>query len=101
MKQTKLSLGPIKLCELSETDAILAAPAVEPVLTAKNAGSRFVHVPASQFDATGIGGWIAKITKVARNADQTTTLRFKDADGAQETHYFKFAHVVATFKLLS
>ena len=39
--------------------------------------------------------------KVARDKSQTTTIQFKDGDKKVTTCYFKFDHVVATFKPLS
>ena len=100
MKQAKLP-ATIKLAEIEKTHGALTAPAVEPALTAANAGSRFVLVPAAQFGSVGIGGWIAQILKVARNKDQTTEIMFKDGDGRKQKQYFMFEHVAASFKPLS
>ena len=82
-------------------DPVLAAEPVEPPLTAANAATRFVFVPASEYGSEGIGGWIAKITGVAKGKKQVTTMAFKDADGRQETQHFEFEHVRVAFKPLS
>ena len=50
----------LALAEIPTDHAAVTAEAVEPELTQKNAGSRFVYVPASYFNSEGIGGWIAK-----------------------------------------
>jgi hypothetical protein len=100
LKQSTLT-PKLTLAEIDEAHAALTSPAVEPALTADTAASRFVLVPASQFDAAGIGGWIARIVKVLRNKEQTTELQFKDGDGRASKEYFKFDHVAANFKPLS
>ena len=98
--QTTL-LAKVKLSEIPETAPELSAIACNPALTMKNGGTRFVLVPASQFQVKGIGGWIAKIVKITRNKDQTTELQFKDRDGKMTREYFKFSHVLAHFKPLT
>ena len=75
--------------------------AVGPPLEASTAASRFIFVPAHEFGTEGIGGWIAKITKVGHQKDPTVDVQFKDADGKLKKQYFKFSHVKATFKPLS
>ena len=100
LKQAKLS-PKVSLCEIATDAPEVSALAVGPSLDAKNAGSRFVFVPAEQFQAEGIGGWVAKILSVMRDNQQTTTLQFKDAAGKCSREYFKFAHVVEHFKPLS
>ena len=82
-------------------DPVLTAEPVAPPLDAANAATRFVFVPASEFGSEGIGGWIAKITSVAKGKKQVTTMAFKDADGRQETQHFEFEHVRVAFKPLS
>ena len=100
LKQTSLS-PKLSLTELPMEHELLSAEPVGPALQADNAATRFVLVPASQFGATGIGGWVAKIKSVARNRQQATTVIFKDADGKTESHHFTFEHVAASFKPLS
>ena len=92
----KLTLG-----ELPSDDPLASAEPVEPPLTAANAATRFVFVPASEFGSEGIAGWSAKITGVSRDKKQTTNIAFMDGDGRKETQYFTFEHVLATFKPLS
>ena len=89
------------MVEVAVDDALVTADAIEPPLTVQNAATRFVFVPAAQFDSEGIGGWVAKIISVARNKQQVTKLNFKDADGKTSAQYFKFDHVAATFRPLS
>ena len=89
------------LGEVATDSSVVSETAVEPPFDVINAGSRFVFVPAAQFGAEGIGGWIAKIVSVLKNHDKTTTLQFKDADGKYSRQYFKFEHVVKHFKPLS
>ena len=79
----------------------VTAVAVEPPLSADNAAGRFVFVPAAQFASEGIGGWIAKISKVGKTKDQVTDIQIKDADDRQSKKYFKFTQFAATFKPLS
>ena len=100
LSQTKLPAG-LKLCELAVDAPQVTAAAVGPPLEAATAATRFVFVPASQFEAVGIGGWIARIHKVAKGQQQATEVRFKDADNKSSTHHFAFAHVKATFKPLN
>jgi hypothetical protein len=99
-KQAKLSAS-IKLAEVALDDAAVSRDAVEPPLEPKNAATRFIFVPASEFGTEGIGGWVAKITKVGTQKDPTTDIQFKDAESKLSKLYFKFSHVAATFKPLS
>ena len=64
------------LAELEMDAPAVFAPAVAPELTPRNAASRFVYVPATQFGAVGIGGWIA------RCAPRTTLARPRRAIAA-------------------
>jgi hypothetical protein len=89
------------LCEVPLESELLKADAVEPPLTVINAASRFVFVPATQFESEGVGGWVAKVKSVSRGRDQATQITFKDADGKISSHYFMFEHVLAAFKPLS
>ena len=59
MKQATLK-SKICLSEIQEDDPFITAAPVEPPLSVENAGTRFVFVPAAQFNASNIGGWIAK-----------------------------------------
>ena len=101
LKQSTLPPSKIAMVEVAVDDALVTADAIEPPLTVQNAATRFVFVPAAQFDSEGIGGWVAKIISVARNKQQVTKLNFKDADGKTSAQYFKFDHVAATFRPLS
>jgi hypothetical protein len=59
LKQTKLN-PKLALAELDmDAPAVFANP-VAPELTVENAATRFILVPAAQFQAVGIGGWIAR-----------------------------------------
>jgi len=100
LKQTKLN-PKLALAELDmDAPAVFANP-VAPELTVENAATRFILVPAAQFQAVGIGGWIARIKQVAKDRVQTTTIQFKDADGKYTTECFQFLHVAKSFKPLS
>jgi hypothetical protein len=90
-----------KLEEIAANHAFVTSPAAEPALTPTNATSRFVFVPASQFGAEGIGGWVARIQKVARDKQGSTTVQFKDADNKKCTKHFTFEHVASSFKPLT
>eukprot|EP00966_Prymnesium_polylepis_P320177 7376562-Prymnesium_polylepis.1 len=48
------------MAEISKDHEAVNTPAHELELTADNAASRFVFVPAETFHAEGIGGWIAR-----------------------------------------
>ena len=100
LRQTTLQ-PKLKLCELKLDAPEVKAEAVAPPLTLENAVQRFIFVPAEQFEATGIGGWVARIQKVTKNRYQTTEIMFKDADGKQSKQYFKLEHLIANFKPLS
>lgn len=45
--------------------------------------------------------YVCRIEQVQRNKDQTTKIKFKNAEGKYSTHYFTFAHVLASFKPLT
>ena len=99
-KQTTLT-PKLALSEIPVDHPAVNQPAVEPPLSPVNAATRFVFVPAEQFGSEGIGGWIAKITKVGKQQDPIVDIQFKDADGKLSKQYFKFSHVKTTFKPLS
>lgn len=78
----------LRMSEIRLNDPLVTAEAVAPPRSVENAASRFVLVPASQFESEGIGGWVACIKSVARGQQQVTTLAFKDADGKSSKQYF-------------
>ena len=90
-----------KVEEIAVDHAAVTSPAAEPALTPANAASRFVFVPASQFGAKGIGGYVARIQKVGRDKQATTSVQFKDADGKMSTEHFTFERVASSFKPLT
>ena len=100
-KQGELPKSRLALGEVSTTAPQVDAPAVEPVLTHENAAGRFVFAAAALFQAEGIGGYVAKIRKVAKDRQGTTTVQFKDADGKITSSYFQFDFIKASFKTLS
>ena len=87
--------------EIAVDHAAVTSPAAEPALTPANAASRFVFVPASQFGAEGIGGYVARIQKVGRDKQGITTVQFKNADDKMSTKHFTFEHVASSFKPLT
>ena len=90
-----------KVEEIAVDHAAVTSPAAEPALTPANAASRFVFVPASQFGAAVIGGYVARIQKVGRDKQATTSVQFKDADGKMSTEHFTFERVASSFKPLT
>ena len=55
------SLTPkVALAEVAMDSPYVTTSPVLPELTPDNAASRYVFVPASQFGAEGIGGWVAR-----------------------------------------
>ena len=99
LRQTVLK-PTISLVEVDKDHVAVTASAVEPALTPANAVGRFVFVPGSQWQLD-IGGWVAKICKMGSQKDPTVDVQFKDMDGDRTKEYFKFSHVLATFKPLS
>ena len=99
LRQTVLK-PTISLVEVDKDHVAVTASAVEPALTPANAVGRFVFVPGSQWQLD-IGGWVAKISKMGSQKDPTVDIQFKDMDGDLTKEYFKFSHVLATFKPLS
>lgn len=86
----------VTLRECFAGDPLITQKAVEPPLTGANGAGRFVFTPAHIFGVDDAIGWIGRIVKVSRDANQTTKIKYHD-----KVHYFKFAFVVAEFKTLT
>ena len=101
-KKQQAHLKP-KLClaEVALNHAAVTSTAINPPFEPANAATRFVFVPAAEFGAKGIGGWVAKVIKVGKQKDPTVTIQFKDGDDRLEKQCFSFSHVKAAFKPLS
>lgn len=86
----------ITLKELAADDPLVSCQPVGPQLTPANAGGRFVLTPPDVFQVTTGGGWTGKIVSVARDAVETTKVKYHDG-----TRYFKFSFVLERFKPLT
>ena len=57
--QTNL-IAKVAMAEVATDSSYVTASPALPELTPDNAASRYVFVPASEFKAEGIGGWVAR-----------------------------------------
>ena len=83
----------------AQCDTLCTQDAAGPELTQVNAAGRFVLAPASlwpEHASEDTGGYIGKIEKCLKTAQQPTSIKLKDA-----TATFSFAYVKAEFKMLS
>ena len=97
-KQAQLT-SRISMKTIDTSDALYKQEAVAPELTPENAVGRFILAPPSVWPdhtSDNTGGFVGRIEKCLKQAQQPTTIKFKDG-----RFNFAFATVKKDFKTLT